>query len=351
MSVPQADGEAPGDDQAGTDGRSSETGGARGGLPGGVFTGPTQRRLLSNPSRARRRRRPTAFVFAGGGSRGAAQVGMLQALVARGIRPDAVYGSSVGAINSAGFAGDPTNDGVARIAEIWRDLTRDDIFPTGRLPGPWRFLQQREAVHSNDGLRRVIERGLRFDRLENAAIHLEVVATSLTDGRPRWFSNGPAVDALLASSALPALLPPVTIGDQTFIDGGVADNVPIGRAISGGAERVFVLLCGPLHYTPHRYRRPVEAVLTSFFIAIHARFAHELERLPKGVEVVVFTVDTEPLSRYDDFSQTETLMAAGRANAERVLEFWAGGGVGDESVVPTRPAINDVLVPPAEELV
>jgi len=109
----------------------------------------------------------------------------------------------------------------------------------------------------------------------------------------------------------------------------VVDNVPIGRAIEQGARRIFVLLCGPLHYTPAPYRRPIEAVLTGFFIAIHARFARELQALPPGVEVVVLTVDTTPVARYDDFSATEELIAAGRANAEAVLEFWEAGGVGD----------------------
>ena len=90
------------------------------------------------------------------------------------------------------------------------------------------------------------------------------------------------MERILASAALPALLPPVEIDGEAFIDGGVVDNVPIGRAIAQGAERVFVLLCGPLHFAPHRSRRPVEAVLTAFFIAVHAKFARELEHAPRG---------------------------------------------------------------------
>ena len=300
-------------------------------LPGGVFPGPgAPRRRWTRPRHlnARWRRPRTAFVFAGGGARGAAQVGMLQTLLSRGITADDVYGASVGAINAAGFAGDPTPAGVERMADLWRNVTRDDVFPQGRIPGPWRFLQQREAVHSNDGIRRLIEGGLTFDRIENATVHLEVVATSLTDGRTQWFTYGPATEAILASAALPSLLPPVEIGTESFIDGGVVDNVPIGRAISHGAERIFVLLCGPLRYTPHPYRRPVEAVLTAFFIAIHAKFARELERLPAGVEVIVFSVDSDPVSRYDDFSGTEALITAGRTNAETILDFWSAGGHG-----------------------
>lgn len=313
-------------------------------LPGGVFcgaAGATGRLRLVRARRRRpdaRRQVPTAFVFAGGGARGAAQVGMLQALMARGITPDALYGASVGAINAAGFAGDPTAEGADRMAEQWREVTREDVFPQGRFPTPWRFFQQRESVFPNDGVRAIIRSGLRFENFEDSPVPLEVVATSLHDGRTQWFSQGPAEDAILASTALPALLPPVRIGDEAFIDGGVVDNVPVGRAIAQGARRVFALLCGPLHYTPHRAKRPAEAVLTAFFIAVHARFARELPHLPAGVEVIVFTVDTDPVSRYDDFSGTDALLEAGRANAEAVLDFWEAGGIGDPGVDEGPPA-------------
>lgn len=280
----------------------------------------------------------TAFVLAGGGTRGAAQVGMLGALADHGIVPDAIYGSSVGAINAAGFAGSPDTTGVETMAGVWRRLRRDDVFPQGRIPAPWRFFQTREAVHDNAGLRRVVEGSLTYTRIEDAPVHLEVVATSLTDGQVRWLSRGPVVDAVLASAALPALLPPVAVDGEALIDGGIVDNVPIGRAIEQGARRVFVLLCGPLRYTPTPYRRPVEAVLTGLFIAVHARFARELEAVPRGVDVVVFTVDTQPVSRYDDFSATDALIEAGRRNAEAVLAHWAGGHTGDvPPVITPRP--------------
>ncbi|HLN43867.1 MAG TPA: patatin-like phospholipase family protein [Acidimicrobiales bacterium] len=329
-------------------------------LPGGVFMGPGGARRLAGPGNSRkwlaryrrarvlRRRVRTAFVFAGGGARGSAQIGMLQALVARGITADAVYGASVGAINAAGYCGQPTAAGVDKLAERWRSVTREDVFPQGRFPTPWRFFQQRESVHPHNGIRKIIEDGIVFERLEDSPIPLEVVATSLTDGRMRWFSEGPAVERIQASAALPALLPPVDIDGETFIDGGVVDNVPIGRAIAQGAERIFVLLCGPLHYTPHRYRRPIEGVLTAFFIAVHARFARELEHLPEGVEVVVITVDTEPVSRYDDFSATDTLIAAGRANANMVLDFWESGGIGDTFGPGPAPAEPATAEPAAE---
>jgi NTE family protein len=266
----------------------------------------------------------TAFVLAGGGSRGAVQVGMLQELVNRGIRADRVFGASVGAINGAAYAGDPTPEGVDHMADVWRAVRGGDIFPKGPLDGPWAYFQKRPSVHANTGLRRIIEAGVRFENLEDAQIPVEVVTTSLTDGRERWITRGPAVEAILASSAIPTMFPPVTIDGDVLVDGGVVNNVPISRALTAGCDRIYVLLCGPLHYHPRAPARPVEALLTAFFVAIHARFVRELAALPHGVEVIVFSGGGEPSGQYRDFSGTPALIEEGRTEVADVLDRYVG---------------------------
>jgi NTE family protein len=267
----------------------------------------------------------TALVLAGGGTRGATQVGMLQALSEHGFVPDRIYGSSVGAVNGVAFAGDPTRRGVERMTEIWRDLTRETVYPQGRLHGPWLYLQQRDSVYVNSGLRKVIEEGIGFERLEDAVIPVEVVATSLTDGRERWFTHGPAVEAVLASSAVPAIFPPVQIDGERFIDGGVVNNVPVRRAIEGGASRIVVLLCSPPAYTPTSPRRPVEAMLNALLISIHARFSRDMAQLPPGVEVIVCSGSEGGTRDFDDFSTTEALIEHGRAEATEVVRRYGLG--------------------------
>jgi NTE family protein len=279
----------------------------------------------------------TAFVLAGGGTRGAVQVGMLGELIARGIRADRVYGASVGAINGAAYAGNPTAVGIDRMGDIWRNLKSADIFPRGALDGPWAFLQKRAAVHSNVGLRAIIEAGVDFENLEDAIIPIEVVTTSLTDGRERWLAHGPALDAVMASSAIPSIFPPVTIDGDVLVDGGVVNNVPISRAIAAGCTRLYVLLCGPLHYRPRQPRRPAEAALTAFFVAIHARFVRELTALPAGVEVVVFSGGGEPSGQYRDFSGTTAMIEEGRAEVAAVLDRYIGtSGDLTPAEAPTR---------------
>jgi NTE family protein len=275
-----------------------------------------------------------ALVLAGGGNKGAIQVGMLEVLAEHGFVPDMIFGASVGAVNGAAYAGDPTRRGAERLTEVWRGLTGEDVFPEGRLHGPWRWLRQRPAVHTNDGLRRIVEGGLVFERLEDAEVPFEVVATSLSDGQAHWFTSGPAVEAILASAAIPAILPPVEIDGEAYIDGGVVDNVPIWRAVDAGADVILVLLCGPPVYTPPPAKRPVEAMVNALFVSIHARFAVDAARLPEGVEVVLCTGDASVVRDYADFSHTEALMNVGRAEAADVLRrHWAVLGLEKPPVV------------------
>jgi NTE family protein len=283
----------------------------------------------------------TALVLAGGGTRGALQIGMLQVLTEHGFVPDRIYGSSVGAVNGAAFAGDPTRRGVERMTEIWLGLTREAVYPQGRLHGPWLYFQQRDSVFVNAGLRKVIEDGIGFDRLEDAVIPIEVVATSLTDGGERWFTYGPAAEAVLASSAVPAIFPPVEIDGERYIDGGVVNNVPIRRAIDSGATRIVVLLCAPPVYTPTSPKRPVEAMFNALMISIHARFARDMAQLPPGVEVIVCTGSEGATRDFDDFSTTEALIAQGREEAAEVVRRYGLGRPGateaSGSAAPTSP--------------
>lgn len=269
------------------------------------------------------RRSPTreehvAFVLSGGGSRGAVQVGMLAELTERGIRPDRLYGTSVGAINAASFSGDPTAEGLDRLAHIWLGLSDKVVFPRGRLFGPWQFLQARASMHDATGIRSLIESGLRFERFEDATIPIEVVATVLADGSERWFDKGPALPALLASAAIPGFLPPVTVNGEVLIDGGVVNNVPISRAIEKGATRIYVLLCSAIRPSTPYPRRPIEAVFAAGAIARAARFPRDLLAVDEAVEVIVFAPGNEGAD-YRDFQKTPEWIDRGRAVVNDVL--------------------------------
>jgi NTE family protein len=244
---------------------------------------------------------------------------MLRALLGAGMRPDFLVGASVGAINAAAIAGQPTPQGVERLAATWRALRDDTIFPHHHY-SEWRFIQRRESVFPSSALREVIEDFLTFRLLEDADIPVEVVASCLHSGRERWLSAGPAVEALLASAAIPGIFPPVAIDGDVLIDGGVLNDVPVSRAFSRGADRVLALLTGPVGPPPVEIERPVDALLAAFSVAVRGRFVREIEDVPKGRQLVVIGADIPDLAGYWDFSRTEELMWAGEQAAHAALD-------------------------------
>ena len=103
-----------------------------------------------------------AFVLSGGASLGSIQVGMLQALTANRIRPDLIVGTSVGALNGAWLASGDTEASLARLAEIWRGINRDDVFPISPFTGLFGLAGRNNHLIRDRGLRRQLRRHLRF---------------------------------------------------------------------------------------------------------------------------------------------------------------------------------------------
>ncbi len=251
----------------------------------------------------------TAFVLGGGGNLGAIQVGQLKALIERDIVPDAVVGCSVGALNGAAIAGNPTFAETDRLADLWKTLGKQDIFPSpSRTRGPWLFLRNGLSAYSDHGLRSVIARWMRVRDFSDCTVPFWAVATALHTGLEQWFDRGDIVQALLASTALPGFLPPVRIGDEDYIDGGVVNNVPVSKAYELGAKRIYVLDVGLNDREQRAPKRPYDVLMQAVSIARAHRFRAEMNAVPDGVELVRMpTVDPGKL-RFDDFSRSAELI-------------------------------------------
>jgi NTE family protein len=244
---------------------------------------------------------------------------MLQALLERGIRPDVVVGCSVGAMNGAAIAAEPDLDGAAKLEQVWLDPRTWQVFSSSKLTGPWLLLRRGRSMVGNERLRELVERALPFRSFEELHVPLHIVATSLNTGRERWFHGGDLVEPILASSALPAVLPPVHIDGEPLIDGAVVDNVPISRAVGLGAERVVVLHVGNFERPRPHPQRPLDVLLQAFSIARNHRFAAETTT-DHGVELIVLpAVDPGPMKR-NDFSRTGELIVRARAAAGSYLD-------------------------------
>jgi len=262
----------------------------------------------------------TAFVLSGGGGLGAVQVGMLRALTACGVVPDLVVGSSVGAINGAFFAGDPTPDGVEALDSVWRAIRQGDVFPMDPRAAVLGLLGRRDHLVSPAALERLLRTHLGYDRLEQAPIPIHVVATEVARGTEVVLSAGDSVQALLASAAIPGVFPPVAFGGRLLMDGGVVDNTPIGPAVGLGADVVYVL--------PTEYRREglqpsrsvLGAAMRALSIMAEQRLLGDVDRYGKLVHVEVVPPPPIPVRSPIDFGGTAHLIDAAAETAVRWLE-------------------------------
>lgn len=243
-------------------------------------------------------------MLAGGGSFGAIQVGMMHSLAKHGIVADLVVGSSVGALNGAYYASDPSLKGVLGLEAIWRGLARRDVFPV-----TWRtllgFMWRRDFLIPSSGVRKLIEDHLPYRNLQDAALPVHIVTTDIVSGESVVFSEGPAVDAIVASTAIPGAFTPVRYRNRYLADGAISSNTPVRVAVKMGAKRLIVL---PTGHACALEAPPVGAVanaLHALTLLIARQLVAELEGLAPDIEYFVVPPLCPLAGSPYDFSRTD----------------------------------------------
>lgn len=230
---------------------------------------------------------PVAFVLGGGGVLGAVQVGMLRALFRAAIRPDLVIGTSIGAVNGALVAAEPTESVTTRLVRLWASPEASAVYGDSVARQLRRFAA-RTHLHSPRPLRTLLERelgeGTTFEELK---VPFRCCAASIERAAEQWFDRGPLIDAVIASSAVPGLLPPTEIAGEHYVDGGIVNSIPVGEAVNAGARQIFVLQVGRVERPLSPPRRPWEVAQVAFEISRRHRFAREMAALPDDVDVHV----------------------------------------------------------------
>jgi NTE family protein len=279
----------------------------------------------------------TAFVFAGGGSFGAIQVGMLHSLAAHGISADMVVGSSVGALNGAFYAGDPTLAGVEKLGDIWRGLRRQDVFPISwwTLLG---FLWRRDFLISHDGIRKLIDDHIPYRNLQDAKVPVHIVTTDIISGDSIVLSEGSTSQAIVASTAIPGAFSPIHYKDYYLADGAISSNTPIQVAVRKGAKRLIIL---PTGHACANQTPPVGAVanaLHALTLLIARQLVSELESLDPDIEYFVVPPLCPLVGSPYDFSRTADHIA----RAIQTTDAWLGQHGLQEGKIPheMRPHVH-----------
>ena len=279
----------------------------------------------------------TAFVLGGGGVLGAAEVGMLQALLERGTRPDLVVGTSVGAINGALIAADPTPGAVDRLRTVWQELASEGVLAGSVLARVGTLVRTRTHLHRREPLRDLLRARLPVRTFAELAVPFQCVAASIERAAEHWFADGDLVEAVLASSAVPGLLPPVEIDGEHYLDGGLVHSIPVGRAVALGAGTVYVLHVGRIERPLRPPARPWEVATVAFEIARRHRFAADVAALPPDVALHVLpsgeqappaAADLRTL-RYRDLSGVPERIERARAATADYLDRVAGAAGGE----------------------
>jgi NTE family protein len=245
-------------------------------------------------------RNEIAFVLGGGGILGAHEVGMLRALAEREVTPGLVLGTSVGAINGAMFAADPTLMGVERLSELWLGSQLSELTAAAVVRRIGTLARSGTHLESLGAARERLAGALPVERVEELAVPFQCVAASIERAAEHWFTNGALVDVVLASCAVPGILPPVKIGDEHYIDGGIVNSIPVSRAVMLGARTIYVLQVGRLEKPLQPPRWPWEVGLVAFEVARRHRFAHDLQSLPDGVELHVMPTGGSAAPAFND---------------------------------------------------
>jgi NTE family protein len=260
-----------------------------------------------------------AVVLGGGGTRGAYQVGVIDALAGAGLVPDLLVGTSAGSINATWWAFHRDARDARGLLDIWLSADRSVVLPPGRL-GTLHHLLRGEHLVSHHGLMRLLEMGLRPDQaIEEAQIPLTITATDPRAGKPVRLRSGAAIPAVLASTSVPALYPTVRIGDRELVDGGLVANCDVEAAVEAGATDVIVvdIMGSPAPIPGPDHLLTLERMLD---IALGRQTDQSVEFVRRSARVVLLRAPGQLLPLFGNLSHTPELFEAGQRAGRVVLD-------------------------------
>ena len=266
------------------------------------------------------------WVLGGGGARGAAQVGVLQALFEAGVEaPAAIVGTSVGALNGASIAAYPSLAGTMMLREVWMSRPALSVFeahPLGFIASGVR--REQLSAFPQQNVRRLIDRAQALTGIttfEELRVPLAVVATDLNAGKPAVFRSGSLTPALLASTAIPGVFPMVRINDREHLDGGIVENTPLHIAVDDGAKEILavsLMAGGEFERSPAGFG---ELIARTLQLSLHHQMLSDYERLRDRSRMVVLCPITAPNATWEmKREHLESVMESARVATASLLK-------------------------------
>jgi NTE family protein len=200
---------------------------------------------------------PIGFVLSGGGARGFAHLGIIQALAEMDIHPDIISGVSAGAIVGAFLASGKTPTDIQQI------IKSGNLFSYTHIQIP------KTGILRMDGLQKTIEREIPFKNIEDLPIPLFIGTSNLTEGKMEYRNRGELSRTVLASASIPVLFSPVELDGSLFADGGLLDNIPV-QPLIGSCMKIIVSNVSPLE-KPVTLTGLVQIIIRTFQMSVHAR--------------------------------------------------------------------------------
>ncbi len=269
-----------------------------------------------------------AYVLSGGNLRGALQVGALQALLKDPARqPDFVVGTSIGSINGAMLAYDPTPGGMEKLAHIWRNVKRSDVYPGRRFGLARRLVRRRDSLYSDRPLRRMCQLAMppQLQTFADLKIPLYVtVATLNSFSLYVWGADRSAnlIDAIVASASMPVVFPPIVYRDHQYVDGGLISNLPVQVALAKGATEIYALDVGLTTQNLPRAKGVLAILNRAIQVMLHQQTLRELEQVihRPGITLHHIMLNGFKDLRWGDFSKTSEMIEQGYKQTRAYLD-------------------------------
>lgn len=225
---------------------------------------------------------------------------MIKAIAETNVSPDVIVGTSIGSVNGAMLACGEFSEMAAQLETLWTEIESTGVLREGFVSRVANLARHRTHFHSNTALRELLTSWLPYRTFEELPTPFQCSAACIETSSEWWFQAGELVDPILASCAVPGLLPPVEVGGRHFVDGGVVNSIPISRALELGATTIYVFHVGHIE-TPLRLPRHAwDVAFVAFEISRRHRFHRDMAQIPDGVTVHVLPAGTDPSIKFND---------------------------------------------------